>query len=108
MRLEKVKNTTIWGWSMNRSCGGYAPVPGDGWNSFKHSLNRWACRSSIPEGGTTIMSERVEYLRMKAAEAVSYICAERGRIVTEVLPRDRRRSAGDSQEPSPCGISWRI
>lgn len=29
------------------------------------------------------MSERVEYLRMKAAEAVSYICAERGRIVTE-------------------------
>ena len=48
MRLEK-SSTTIWGWSMNRSCGGLRPRPRSGWNSFKHSLNRWVCRSSIDE-----------------------------------------------------------
>ena len=29
------------------------------------------------------MSERIEYLRLKAAAATSYICGERGRIVTD-------------------------
>ena len=29
------------------------------------------------------MSDRIEYLRMKAASAKSYICGERGRIITD-------------------------